>query len=494
MIPNFSQIAIELNNEQNFQTRLKAISKLANGYSDAEESLQLLLTALKDPYFRVREKAVIALAKMYDPRVIEPLVAAVTDIPTVRDAALESLQARTLSTEILTRISSYLDSYSLYKRRKKLNAQPPFSTKDSLDALSEAASDPDFLIREAAVRSLSSFGDERAFSILISACNDFYLSVREAALHSIRSLPGPFSTPLLTSALKTTNWVLFDVLVDLMLDRNYENTTDVLINVLQEDNFVIRRRARAGLSRICTDSTLSSLVGSLALWDARDMHIPAYIMAQFYKEGLFDHLSCFSHAMVGMMGSIVERDWPAGIEALNELASLKEWRHMAFFFTADIDRRNRFDVTSALDNTFDTQRQKADKYLCTEHLARFRRYIHEGNRYLACRICKQTHLSIKVSKVVLVIDSSMDVLYSRNDDTYFVNWLAHRRRMDFDSVEIGTCSEDFITDFCIEMGNDTDSYRNQKYATASCYLRPGSTLSIKAMNLLRTQFKKVVSV
>ena len=490
MPPSLSQLIEDLHNEQNFSTRLNAISKLS--WYTEEDSLDLLLSALKDPYYRVREKAAQSLVRVYDTRVIDPLVAAVTDIPAVRDAALEALKARILPDEVQDRISNYLDSFSFYKRRKELKEDHRFTHPESLEYLLLAAKDPDFLIREAAVQALSTIPEEAAFIAITEACGDLYLSVREAALNSLKLFKGPLSAPLITEILTTTYWPLFDSLVNLLVDREYEHTVAVLLNVLQHDNFIIRRRARDGLNRVPERAPLSTLIHSLNEWDSTDHAIPAYIIAQFYKEGRHEHVKHFSTAMLGLMGSIVERDWPKGIEALHRLADREEFRHLAFFCAAELDRRNHFDVSGVLDRTYDLQKKYSAQYLCTEHLARFNLCHHDGNKYLGCRICKQTHTSTKAPKLIAILDNYELPQTHEEGSPYRVNWLKHRTRMDFDAVEIGDCTEDAITEFCIDMGNETDAYRTQKYKSVLCIIKSGITLSTKSMNLLRNRFNKVV--
>jgi|GEM_PF-6328423 len=489
MPPSLSQLIEDLNNEQNFSTRLNALSKLSS-YPESD-TLDLLLTALKDPYYRVREKAAQSLVRIYDTQVTDPLVAAVTDIPAVRDAALEALKARMLPDEVQDRISSYLDSYSFYKRRKELQSDNRFTTNGSLEYLLKAAKDPDFLVREAAVKALSAIPDEEAFIAITEACDDLYLSVRETALRSLPSYKGPLPPSLITEILNTTYWPLFDVVVNLLLEQEYEHTVDVLLDVLQHDNFVIRRRARDGLSRVPKQPTLSTLLHSLNEWDSTDQAIPAYTITRFFKEGLKEHVNHFSAAMLGLMGNIVERDWPKGIEALHRLADKEEFRHLAFFCTAELDRRNHFDVSGVLDRTYDLQKKYEAQYLCTQHLSRFHLCHHDGNKYLGCRICKQTHTSTRAPKLIAVLDHSESQQTHEIEDSYRVNWLKLRTRMDFDAIEIGECPEDAITEFCIDMGNDTDAYRIQKYKSVICIIKSGITLSTESMNLLKNRFKKV---
>ena len=489
MPPSLSQLIDDLHNEQNFSTRLNAISKLS-WYTESD-TLDLLLTALKDPYYRVREKAAQLLVRVYDPRVTDPLIAAVTDIPAVRDAALEALRARILPDEVQGRISSYMDSYSFYKRRKELQSDSRFTNNGSLEYLLKAAKDPDFLVREAAVKALSTIPEEEAFIAITEACDDLYLSVREAALRSLHSYKGPLPAPLIAETLTTTYWPLFDAVVNLLLDQEYEHTVDVLLDVLQHDNFVIRRRARDGLSRVAERSTLSTLIHSLNEWDSTDQAIPAYTIPQFFKEGLNEHVNHFSTAMLGLMGSIVERDWPKGIEALHRLADKDEFRHLAFFCTAELDRRNHFDVSGVLDRTYDLQKKYDAQYLCTQHLARFHLCHHDGNKYLGCRICKQTHTSTRAPKLIAVLDNAESLQTHEAEGSYRVNWLKHRMRMDFDAVEIGECPEDAITEFCIDMGNDTDAYRIQKYKSVLCIIQRDVELSAESMNLLKNRFKKL---
>ena len=491
MALSLARIIEDLNNEQNFTIRVQAVSKLA-AFNDAD-TLDLLLMALRDPYFRVREEAAQALIQRPDPRAIAPLVAAVTDIPAVRDAALEALQARTLSEEVVNRISSYLDTFSFYQRRKELT-EVNVLKNESIEALTKALNDQDFLVREGAVNALGSLRDEKGFMALTDASNDLYLSVREAAIRNLQAYEGPLSMPVLLNVMNTTNWSLFDTLIDLMVKREFEHTVDVLVNLLQHENFVIRRRARAGLSKVPGTPILKTIVQTLREWDASDKAVPAYMIAQFYKDHLFDHVHYFSNAMMGLMGNIVERDWPKGIEALHQLADEKEWRHLAFFSTSELDRRNQFDVSTVLDKTFDLQRRYSTQYLCIRHLARFQMYNHDGNKYFGCRICKHTHTSIRASKLIALLDNSATEFQQKDNKAYRVNWLKHRTWMDFDAIEIGECSNDSITEFCIDIGNDTDSYRIQHYTNALCYIKNGTILSTESLNLLKNRFKKVIEL
>src|SRR5271170_5069312 len=75
------------------QTRLAVIAKLAE--SEAPDSIEPLLFALKDKEPNVRNAAMVALGKIQDARVMEPLLQRLRDpVPTVRAAAAEVLGKR----------------------------------------------------------------------------------------------------------------------------------------------------------------------------------------------------------------------------------------------------------------------------------------------------------------------------------------------------------------------------------------------------------------
>ena len=75
------------------QTRLAVIAKLAE--SEALDSIEPLLFALKDKEPEVRNAAMVALGKIQDKRVMEPLLQRLRDpVPTVRAAAAEILGKR----------------------------------------------------------------------------------------------------------------------------------------------------------------------------------------------------------------------------------------------------------------------------------------------------------------------------------------------------------------------------------------------------------------
>ena len=66
-----------------------------------------------------------------------------------------------------------------------------------------------------------------------------------------------------------------------------------------------------------------------------------------------------------------------------------------------------------------------------------------------------------------------------------------RTRVDFDRVEIGHCNSEEIRELCMDMGNDTDPFRNKLYQEASCKIRRSATIGKDILNLLRNHFTEV---
>lgn len=170
-----------------------------------------------------------------------------------------------------------------------------------------------------------------------------------------------------------------------------------------------------------------------------------------------------------------------GLPLLDQLVSSHEWRHLSTLhrdYRAHLSSRARLWVPDrkitgpewetyvelymkALKKGSRRQAEFHQELLCLEHLTRFFAFsgLNEMYGYFACRICSSSVNSIRVPKVVAVLDPQMKVLYERTDTTLRINALSYKKLFDFDEIEIRPCSEDDIERFCILVGNDTDLFR-----------------------------------
>ena len=144
------------------------------------------------------------------------------------------------------------------------------------------------------------------------------------------------------------------------------------------------------------------------------------------------------------------------------------------------------------------QKRMAPDLLCLDHLTRFREYIKHSTffgrhgdvfPYYGCSVCASTVNSIRAKHIVAVLDTSMTTPHTVSHNSMHINWLQCKTLFPFTQIEIGTCPEDEITDFCIQVGNDTDTYRTTRYSTVNVYLKPGTTLSSQSQTRLSRFFR-----
>lgn len=206
------------------------------------------------------------------------------------------------------------------------------------------------------------------------------------------------------------------------------------------------------------------------------------------------------------------------VSILNSLVtSTQEWRHLSPLiedFITSKTRRARLLISEqitlktwnsyselyqeALKKGYKRQKKFADEYFCLDHLTRFREYLKYSTffgrhgdifSYFGCRKCKNTVNSIRMKNVVAVLDNAMREPSHLAHDSLRINWLRYQKPFDFNMLEIGHCTEDEIANFCIHVGNDTDSYRTQRYATAKVKVKNGVYLTTHSEAQLSRFFK-----
>ena len=482
-----------IQNEQDYISRKEAVQQL--GIINNPEAIELLLTALQDPYFKIREEAARALGAYIDPRVIEPLMGALLDTPSVRTAAKESLLRVSPTAEIRKRIQTLEDHDAVRKHRNAVRSEQRFGPPIDYVGIHEACASEDYAVREVAVSALNGSSNPASLPILINALHDDILFVREAAARIVLSYTGPVSFDALEPLLQTGNAFVFDTLIRLLQARSVSDLPERLIDLLQHSRITTRRRARCVLQNLAISTEAHTLTHSLEQWDNRDRFVLAYLATKFYKEGDAHKSTLLGKAIQGCLGDVLTRDWLAGLDALRQLDVLKEYRHLAFFCTSKFDKFDVNDLKLVLNQSYENMARKAllADFLCTEHLTRFSQYTERGFNYAGCRICGQSHWSISAPICIVRLDDEMHDNFEHVGNTYRVNWLSNRYPFDFDRVEIGACSEDTIVDFCIVMGNDTDSARSKRLRRTPCNLLPDARVSREIRNLLEERFDDITT-
>jgi len=161
-------------------------------------------------------------------------------------------------------------------------------------------------------------------------------------------------------------------------------------------------------------------------------------------------------------------------------------RNVATQLVMDIARQNR---TQFNDPSF--------AYICPTCLLRFQIHrvkISSLNQipYCGCRGCHQSQTFLHNKQVEAVLNAGMTDEWSENQRDIQVNWLARRSLFDFDAVQIIQATDEDVERFAVQVGNDTDAYRAERYGQMKCTVSSKVQLSENTLRILRKTFGEVV--
>ncbi|MFN8454383.1 MAG: hypothetical protein U0401_06885 [Anaerolineae bacterium] len=112
--------------------------------------------------------------------------------------------------------------------------------------------------------------------------------------------------------------------------------------------------------------------------------------------------------------------------------------------------------------------------------------------YYGCRNCSQSREFLPRPKhVIAVLNTVWTEPYHWQDDTFRVNWLTRRTLFDFDRIEISQASDEEVERFAVQVGNDTDPFRQPRYKQMKCTVSPECRLSENTLRILRRTFGEV---
>lgn len=95
-------------------------------------------------------------------------------------------------------------------------------------------------------------------------------------------------------------------------------------------------------------------------------------------------------------------------------------------------------------------------------------------------------------EVVAVLDAGWDAETERiGVDRQRVNWLRRQRVFDFDWVEIVNATDRDVESFVVQIGNDTDDWRQSRYPQMQCVISPQCVLSENTLQILKNTFGEV---
>ena len=360
-----------IHNEQDYSSRRQAVQEL--GTLNNPDAIELLLVALQDPYYKIRAEAARSLGAYQDPRVIPPLIGALLDTPSVREAARTALDNMSIPDALQKRIHVFDDDDALRMHRAAIRNEAHFQPPIDYSIVHSACTSEDFAVREAAIFALAGSSQTQSLPVLLNALEDEVLSVREAAAQVVCTYSGAIPVERLGQLLQTAHVFVFNAVITLLRMHSAAALPPLMINLLQHSDITLRRRARRVLQQTDIDQDLRTLIDSLAEWDDRSRAVPAILATSFYREGQVEKASILGDAIQGCLGDVLVRDWPRGLEALRKLTSMREYRHLSYFCTVDFDKFDVTDLKHVLNETYMllSQEDLTSAYLCKDHLTRF---------------------------------------------------------------------------------------------------------------------------
>ena len=112
--------------------------------------------------------------------------------------------------------------------------------------------------------------------------------------------------------------------------------------------------------------------------------------------------------------------------------------------------------------------------------------------YYGCRACSQSDRFIDgIDEVVAILDEEKTEKTIRQNNILYVNWITHRKVFDFDHLYILSATEEDIERFAMQLGNDTDEWRSNRYARMTCSISSKVVLSDNLVKILRRSFGNV---
>ena len=444
---------------------LKTEAVRALGALKATSAVPNLISSLKDTDERVQHAAIEVLGGMHDERALPHLMNALKTVNWNQRSSLIEAIAGLGSVAIQPCIDA-IDSFNPRVKIGALEVLQHFKDERIVDALSDASSDANLEVRKTIVKTLLVQNHERASEGLVSLLGDSNHSVWADAAKGILAL-GAKSKPGLEEALTS-------------------------------DQRIVRARASTLLCRAEIHE------GAPQPFSLSDTYTP-FLLDAFYDDPSY-HL--YIARMLGQVRGdqlahaigLIYQGHSQAPYLLTQLMQAGEWRHLSLLcdklkhVTKNLDKPDARAVFKTLKDTARMQRKEFSDGFCTTHLARFTKQDHKsGIDYLGCRMCGSTLFGIQAPRVTLVIDAYMAPKLDKYPSMLYVNGLTHPAgvRFDFDRIEIGPCSNDTIREMCMEMGNDTDSFRVKRYPEVSCNIRRGATIGKEVLNLLSNHFSEI---
>ena len=114
--------------------------------------------------------------------------------------------------------------------------------------------------------------------------------------------------------------------------------------------------------------------------------------------------------------------------------------------------------------------------------------------FYGCRRCDQSREFLDCPfEIVAVLDDRRTEEHRLHQNSIHVHLPARRELFDFDRVAIIHATDEQVERFAVQVGNDTDELRRDRYPQMECTIHPDCHLSANSLKILRRTFGRVSS-
>lgn len=113
--------------------------------------------------------------------------------------------------------------------------------------------------------------------------------------------------------------------------------------------------------------------------------------------------------------------------------------------------------------------------------------------YYGCRACGQSRNFVPSDnyRLVVVLDRGLMAEQTNHNETIRINWIEYRKLFDFEEVEVVRATDEDVERFAVQVGNDTDPFRNIRYKQMICTISSGCGLSENSIRILHRTFGQI---
>jgi hypothetical protein len=109
--------------------------------------------------------------------------------------------------------------------------------------------------------------------------------------------------------------------------------------------------------------------------------------------------------------------------------------------------------------------------------------------YYGCRVCGQSREVLRLKDgITAVLDNGATVEQVSQGEGLKVNWFLRQGLFDFDRVEIIQATDEEVERFAMQIGNDTDEIRRERYQRMDYIILSGYELSTNTQRILQHIF------